>query len=174
MDNQRFVEKLRRKLNIDVARRLLIKYFVDKGFDNFNGTIYPPLLSDMPKAIPQLFDKIEVKPHVESINTMLDSAVLGWNLFVLGNQRQYLGTTYHSNLRELAMQLHSGVISDNSQSASHLTTPKQIVAFVVRVLETHESGLVDLTRKEVPTSLNKMKLGGHSLANQFYTRPGIK
>lgn len=43
-------------LNRELLRRVLIKYFFDKGYqENINQRIYPPTIQDLPVLIPQLF-----------------------------------------------------------------------------------------------------------------------
>ena len=89
--NPRFIDRLRHTLNSDVVQRLLIKYFLSRGYENFDRLIYPPFVQDLPFMVPELADKVEVIPHAQNIDPMSDSAVLGWNLFVLGSNRCYLG-----------------------------------------------------------------------------------
>jgi hypothetical protein len=178
MDSQ-IVDKLKHITNTEVIRRLLIKYFVDKGFvESFDRQMYPGIIQDLPMVIPALANKVEVVPHAEDIDTALGKAVIGWNLFVLGNQRMYLGETHHNNLQDLARQIHAGVIMPEGTMASarRQTTPKRIVSFLTRVLSDHQSGYVDLAPTTRPPSDPGQAYGGRNTMNgmpqQFFTRSG--
>lgn len=137
---------------------MLIRYFVDKGFnESFDRVMYPGLVQDLGLACPVLATKIEVVPHCVEIDPIGQRAVLGWNLFVLGSQRMYLGETHHRDLSELARQIQQGQIAPTQGGAIVPTegvphgvarrqvTPRQVITFLTRVLGRHESGYVDLT-----------------------------
>ena len=168
----KFVDQFRHSLNNEVARRLLIRYFLNKGYECFDQLIYPPLIQDLPYAIQEMVDKVEVIPHAKNIDPLSDSATLGWNLFVLGHQRIYLGETYHNGLKQLALQLQRGAVIAESQMATHQTTPKRIVAFIIRILESHEGGFVNLTPRVMPLNMRRPQIGGANMAHTFFTRSG--
>ena len=127
-------------LNKELTRRMLIKYFYDKGFkEDMSGRIYPPALQDLPSAIPQLVGKIEVQPHVEDVNPLTGIVTLGWNVFVLGNRRMYLGESSHSNLQEVQTTIYGPVRAEGIRSIQY-RTPKQIVSFIVDTLASSKAG----------------------------------
>lgn len=169
-----FVDKLRATLNNEVAERLLVRYFMSKGFEktSLDRLIYPPLLQDMQFAITEMADKIEVTPYVKNINPMSDTAELGWNLFVLGNQRCFLGESSHVGLKRLALQLQHGQILAEDQSASRQTTPRRIISFIVRVLQAHTEGYINLTPRIIPLPYQQPRASGLGMAQQFWGRPG--
>ena len=169
-----FVDKLRATLNNEVAERLLVRYFVSKGFDKtqLDRLIYPPLIQDMQFAITEMSDKIEVVPYVKNINPMTDTAELGWNLFVLGNQRCFIGESFHVGLKRLALQLQHGQILSEDQTATHQTTPRRIINFMVRVLQAHEEGYINLTPRIIPLPYQQPRASGLGMAQQFWARPG--
>ena len=168
--DHRFIDKFRHALNTDVSRRLLIKYFVSKGFENFDRLLYPPFIQDMPETIPEFMDKLEVIPHCMNIDPMADSALLGWNLFVMGTHRQYLGETYHIGLNQLAMQLQQGQVLAENQLATRQTTPKRIVHFITTALARHRGGYVNLAPKILPLPSQRQQShrprGGASSGNR--------
>lgn len=170
------VQKLKHSLNSEVVRRLLIKYFINKGFtESFDRLIYPAMLQDMPYVIPELYTKLEIEPYASNIDPMTDSAKIGWNLFVLGEQRMFLGETYHTGLNRLAQMIKTqSVVSENSD-ATRQTTPRRVVHFVTNVLKRVEAGYTDLTPKIVP-NFDRMygsRLGSNmGAAQQFFTRSG--
>jgi len=175
--DHRFIDKFRHALNTDVSRRLLIKYFVSKGFDNFDRLLYPPFIQDLPEVIPEFADKLEVIPYCMNIDPMADSALLGWNLFVMGTHRQYLGETYHTGLSQLAMQLQQGQVLAENQLATRQTTPKRIVHFITNTLSKHRGGYVNLAPKTLPLPSQRQQSyrprgGAANMASTMWNRSG--
>jgi len=141
------IDKIKHLSNTEAIRRLLIRYFIDKGFDRtFSRQLYPALIQDLPMAIPVLASKVEIVPQVLELDLGLNRAVLGWNLFCLGNRRMYLGDTFHNNLQDLARMIRQGTISPAAQGpvARRQTTPKKVVMFLTKVLGDTEAGYVYL------------------------------
>jgi hypothetical protein len=167
-------DKLRVALNNDVAERLLVRYFMSKGFDKdtFDHSIYPPVMQDMQYAISEMSDKLEVVPYVSNIDPLGDTAKLGWNLFVLGNQRCYLGETFHMGLKRLTLQLQHGQILSEDQSATHQTTPRRVIKFVSRVFQSHADGYINLTPRIIPLPYQHPRASGLGMAQQFWSKPG--
>lgn len=175
-------DNIKHLTNTEVVRRLLIKYFCDKGFsESFDRQMYPAVVQDMPLVLPALSNKIEIVPHAKEIDTSLGKAVLSWNLFVLGNHRMYLGDTYHNSLHDLSRQIRSGLITVPEGIGSYATarrqsTPRRVTHFITRVLGNHDSGYVDLNPSTVPFRkpgepyAAKQTLMG--MPQQFFTRSG--
>jgi hypothetical protein len=171
------VQKLKHSLNTEVTRRLLIKYFVSKGFsDSFDRLMYPATIQDMQYVIPELFTKLEVVPHAASVDPMTDSAKIGWNLFVLGEKRMFLGETYHSGLTHLAQMIMSGQVVAESSDATKQTTPRRIIHFITNVLRGVEGGYVDLTPKMIPNmfqdSMSSRMGNNMGMSSQYFSRSG--
>lgn len=174
------IDKLKHITNTEVIRRLLVKYFIDKGFtESFDRQLYPSMIQDLPYVIPVLTNKLEVVPHAEDVDPTIGKARLGWNLFVLGNQRMYLGETYHNNLRDLARQIYTGNIlppNTESLSARRQTTPRRIVTFITRVLGDHDAGYIDLAPSTNPPmqpgSAFGSRLSMTGMPQQFFSRSG--
>ncbi len=168
------IDKIKHVTNTEFIRRALIKYFIDKGFtESFDRHLYPALLQDMPIVLPFLANKVEVRPYAEEIDTSIGKAVLGWNLFVLGNNRMYLGDTHHNDLATLARQIKEGfILPGHISSARRQTTPKKIITFVTRVLGDHEAGYIDLLPNQhamiEPGSRYSPSMSG--MSQQFFTR----
>lgn len=176
------VDRLKHVANTEVIRRLLIKYFIDKGYDRtFDRQIYPAEVQDLPYVIPPLANKIEVVPHAKEIDSSQSKAVLGWNLFVLGSHRMYLGETHHNNLRDLSLQIRSGNIRvpegiGTFATARKQTTPRRVIHFITRVLGNHESGYIDLNPATTsfkqpgePYAARQTMMG---MPQQFFSRSG--
>jgi hypothetical protein len=174
------IDRIRQRTNVEVVRRVLIKYFMDKGFvESFDRQLHPSIIQDLPTAVPPLASKIEVIPHVEDLDMSQGKAVLGWNLFVLGSHRMYLGETYHNDLHGLARQIKAGAIllpEGTTATATRQTTPRRIVHFITRVLEHKKSGHIDLSPTTGPTSAPgepyQAKNSMSGLPQQFFSRSG--
>ncbi len=174
------IDQIKHVSNNEVVRRLLIKYFMDKGFnESFDRQMYPALVQDLPNVIPVLSPKLEIVPHANEIDTSQGRAVLGWNLFVLGTQRMYLGETYHNSLHDLARQIRPGSIrvpESGFHTARRQTTPRRVISFITRVLGTHEAGYVDLnpgTRPiRAPGEVGPGRQSLSGMPQQFFSRSG--
>jgi hypothetical protein len=128
-------------LNREYMRRLIIQYFVKKGFvESFNVRIHPPLLQDLPILIPQLMGKVEIIPYVEDIEPNTGIVRLGWNLFLLGNKRMYLGESTHTNLIEIRCPVLNVGMGDVNAQHINQATPRRILNFIVNVLSKDKMG----------------------------------
>lgn len=137
------IDKIRKQLNNELVRRLLIKYFYGKGFsESFDLKVYPPSMQDIIEIVPELNGKVEVVPTAEEIDPISGYARLGWNLFVLGNKRMFLGYTEHSNLSDLVRATGQGPVISEKRISSKETTPRKIIAFICRILENSENGVI--------------------------------
>jgi hypothetical protein len=117
---------------------MLIKYFHDKGLkESMDNKVYPPNLLDLPLRIPQLSSKIEIYPYVGDIDPLSGQVVLGWNLFVLGNQRMFLGESVHTNLSEIQVNT-MGILNTTGINLINYTTPKKIISFIVETLRNNQ------------------------------------
>lgn len=94
-------DSLTRILQKEFVRRSLIMFFEEKGYDNFLVNPYPPTLLNLPERIPFLEGIVEVNYNLEDIDMKTNTIKVAWNLFVLGNQRTFLGCTTHGNLTEI-------------------------------------------------------------------------
>lgn len=151
--NNTSIDRLKHKLNTEVVRRMLIRYFKGKGFaESFDRQVYPAILQDLTVAIPALGPKVEIEPHTVEVNPATGRAVIGWNLFVLGNHRMYLGETHHRDLTQLAHQIQNGQMvlpeGGGDTSARFQSTARQVVNFITRVLAKSDAGYVDLNPGE--------------------------
>lgn len=163
-----FNDQLRRTLNLEVVRRLLVRYFlVDKGIDSIDSLIYPPIIASLPFDIPELSAYVEVIPHTDRVDPIHDTAELGWNLFVLGNHRQFLGKTYHVGLVNLASQIYNNCI-DNNGIATNQTTPRRIIHFIMKTLGSHSGGYVNLDASNNPSDLLTMGIHNSMNATSLY------
>lgn len=168
--------RIKHAANTEAVRRMLIKYFIERGFtESFDRSVNPVQIQDLPIMTTGLENKIEVEPHAIEIDPRTSRAVLGWNLYVLGNQRIYLGETHHNNLLELARQIKQGmIVAEAITMTQRCTTPRRIITFIERVLANHEGGYVDLTPRARPPANQPRSFRNYGGAqdSQFYTRSG--
>jgi hypothetical protein len=176
------VDQIKHITNNEVIRRLLIRYFIDKGFDkSFDRQMYPSIMQDLPLVIPSLSGKVEVVPHAKEIDSANSKGVLSWNCFVLGSHRMYLGDTYHNDLRDLARQIRMGTIKPPdgigvAAIARRQSTPRRIICFITRVLGDNESGYVDLNPTTAPARAPGEQFAARQtmmgMPQQFFSRSG--
>lgn len=137
---------LLRILQKEFIRRNLIKYFEEKGYNNFLVKPYPPTMLDLVDE--DNSDILEIKYYLEDINMKNNTIKFGWNLFLLGNKRIFLGYTNHRNLAEVESsknnidQFHDGPI-----------TIKALIESIVEILGNSEK------LKEVYNSNNNKGYG---------------
>ncbi len=124
---------------------------------------------DLQVLVPELAEHVEIVPHSRDIDPLNDSAELGWNLFVLGTHRQYLGESFHHNLHTLSLMLQQNQIIEEDKVATHQTTPRQIIHFVTRALAQNRAGYVDLTPRANTAAMPRV---GAGISKPFYTKPG--
>lgn len=170
MISDTFVEKVYFSLNREYMRRLLTKYFWQKGFkENMDRKIYPPLLQDMAIAIPQFIGKIEIEPQVNDINPTTGTVTIGWNMFVLGNKRMFLGESTHTDLQEIRMPLAG---AGNRQGLQSLTfaTPKRVMNFIITLLGEHKQGDLSQPIKPQMGLSPMMPMGGVGDTSGYYKR----
>lgn len=171
--------RVKHAANNEVVRRMLIKYFIDRGYaDSFDKAVNPIMMQDLPYVNSGLDTKIEIEPYAIEIDPTTSKATLGWNMFVLGNQRIFLGETQHQNLLDLARQIKQGQIQVESiLGTRRCTTPKRIITFIERTLHNSNAGYVDVTPRNSPVSprprSNKPMGRAGGQESQFYTRTGM-
>jgi hypothetical protein len=162
MFDSSLIDKLRSIISQEYVRRSLIKYFSDKGYTNFTVSVYPPSVQDIGTVIPELANKVEVVPFVREFNPATGKAIIGWNLFVLGNNRMDLGESKHSSVFEL-----QHVIKTSGYGGKQ--TPKDIIEFILNVLSTSKFGIIN-TENEIGNVMPNVPLGKPSSSGQFYQR----
>lgn len=91
----------------EYIRRNLIKYFSEKGYDNFLVKPYPPSVADIGGNLDSLNGFIEVQNFLEDVNIYNNSVKVGWNIFVLGNKRIFLGYTIHEKISDIEREVNT-------------------------------------------------------------------
>ncbi|MEM3000650.1 MAG: hypothetical protein QXU32_00495 [Nitrososphaerales archaeon] len=138
-EDKLLVDRLRRVLNKEYVRRLLIRYFAEKGFDNFERPVYAPILQDITVRIPELTNKLEVVPYVKEINPATGQVTVGWNLFVLGTNRMSLGESSHLNINDFKNAINGPTPCSISVGQK---TPAEIIKFIIDIICSSKYGVI--------------------------------
>lgn len=144
-------DRLAYMLTKEALKQSLEEYFTSK-VESLTEDVYPPMIQDIWQRIPSLSDKIEVVPFVKHVDPSKGIVKLGWNMFVLGVNRMYLGESQHQSMQDLATSISGNISGLPFESTSN---PKQIIDFVMTILDRSEDG-IELPTK-TPVSLNKVK-----------------
>jgi len=139
--NVKTKNQLKKALQEELVKRTLIKYFKDKSIDE--SPIYPPTVFDLPYRVPELLSAVEVVPFVEHMDQMTNVVTIGWNLFVLGTNRMYLGTSTHTNLMEFRRSI-SGPTQTTNMPSERKKTAAQITEFIMNILSRNKGALLEM------------------------------
>ena len=174
--NTKTKNQLKRLLQEELIKRLLVKYFKEKGFDeSFNQMVYPPLIFDMPFRILELMSCVEVVPYVDKMDPITNAVTMGWNLFVLGTNRVYLGTTTHPNLMEFRRSLMGQ--HNTKYPADSKKTPKEIIEFIMAIIGRNKDAIMEIPpgarlpqmSQYMPMGVNRPRIGP-TAAGSFYEK----
>jgi len=154
------------QLNAEIIRRLLLQYFYNKGIENVDNLVHPALMSDIHEQIPELINKIEVIPHADEIDPTTGYTKLGWNMFVLGNKKLFLGYTEHANATGLDFNRPETLAE--SPARDHLTARK-IIKFVVNSTKGLEAGRIRDVDVET-ISMSPSRATADTGSGQFFRR----
>lgn len=172
------IDKLHVHLNAELIKRLLIRYFIDKGFtDSFDEKMYPPILQDLAEKVPELSNKVEIVPYAVEIDPHSKHVRLGWNLFVLGNQRMFLGESDHTSMNDLRRAAETSNVELHGGSRKE-ATPKRVIHFITKVLSNKEHGSLynaDLTGEHInpmPTTMANTQSGASMWNRPRALQPG--
>lgn len=142
MLNLALQQRITSLMHAELAKRLMLDYFEKKGLtERIDSPLSPIAVADMQGSIPELSRKIEVVPYVYKIDPFTGASELGWNLFVLGNNRLYLGRTQHKHINEL---LTIAGTATNESAVELASTPRDVITFISNVLSKSEDGKVDI------------------------------
>jgi hypothetical protein len=135
------IDQLKRAANIYKVRRYLCDYFVKKvGKENINKIIMPGEIVDITEEIPQLASRVEVVASAVDLKLQEDVISIEWNMFVFGNKRIYLGKTTHIGIADTIRAIKSRSVKGGIGGVEYGTTPKRIVQFIIRVLNSSKEG----------------------------------
>ena len=156
---------LKKAITNDVLKKDLVDYFIKKvGKDGLSASHSPVLWQDILDCLPHLFGYIELIPHNEYLDVSKDEINVGWNLFVLGIHRMYIGSTKHKGLRQTAHEYKANRISNTNYFDSNVT-PRQMIAFICRVVKNSDTTMIDKQSLETNTGLNTLVTYSNDIRN---------
>lgn len=162
--------RLEHRIGREVATKTLKEYMEQRGYDNMNLLVYPPAVHDIAMQ-PDTFKKVELIPFPEETDPTSNSVTVGWNLFVLGTNRLYLGSTTHNSLSDL----QGGGITEGAE-VNLEKTAGEVIDFIVRTLDTHRDGFrrysMDAGSAQPGVPMNKPRIGP-SASGGYYERNKI-
>ncbi len=141
------IDKIEKAFNSALTKRLLVQYFVERGFaENFDQRANPIMLQDLVQRIPQLHGLVEIEAHAKDIDPTTGWCRLEWNLFVLGNQRMCLGETEHDDIKALHKYIEEGspILVDDIHGikSRQERTARDVVQFIARTLGKSDAGQI--------------------------------
>lgn len=178
--NPLLARRIQRKLQRELVKRELNKYFAAKGYmDNMQRPLYPPLVIDLPIVVKQLFIRCEVVPYCESVDVSTGIHKIGWNLFVLGTNRLNLGYTSHTSSTDIIRATRGE--ANNHFPAEMSTTPDDVISFILNILDNSKVGYVELPSNwQIPMGAMARSMFGNgarsprmgpSASGSFYSGP---
>jgi len=144
----RLQKRLASLANAEVARRLIVQYFTDKGVEDFDTPMNPRFIADIQHRIPELSSNLEVVPYIHKLDPLSGDSTIAWNLFVIGTFRMYLGKTKHNRLNEL-LELSSANVAIDGDAVEKIVTPNKVVTFLTNTFKQHEDGLVEVGKQPI-------------------------
>jgi len=138
--NPKLINDIRNVLRIVMVRKQLNEYLEKKEI-NSGDLIYPPAIQDLQESIPDISNRVEITPFMEEMDPTTGAIKIGWNLFVLGINRKFLGYTVHESLDELKRPSPSKKALENSLC---YTTGEDVVGFIVETLQKYDDEHISL------------------------------
>lgn len=124
--NPHLIQSMERIINSEIVRKSLKSYFKSR---ELNGFIYPPDLKTLPEEVPMLHRKVEVVPHIEEIDPISGLVTIAWNMFVLGNNRLFLGYSKHESMQHMENSVDCG------EQSGGRATPESITDYILSVID---------------------------------------
>ena len=165
--NAKIKNKLKRALQEELVKRLLVKYFKDKGLSE--TLLYPPAIYDLPYRVPELLNSVEIVPYVENLDPTTSVVTVGWNLFTLGIHRVALGTSTHANLMEFKRSLLSSG-EGTGMPSSRKKTARQLIEFVMNILGRNKNALLELPPGAKLPAFSQIPQLGATMSGGFYEK----
>lgn len=159
----KLLNNIRNILGISSIRKQLSEYLTSKDI-NPNTLVYPPLIQDI-GSVPEISDRIELVPFMEELDPMSGFIKVGWNLFVLGTNRKFLGYTVHESLEDLKRS------EPSKQSREHslcYASGNEVLNFIIKTLQKYNKNHISLgpIKTEAPqTYSSKMPV-----SNSYYEK----
>ena len=152
--NKNFQNSVCKSLNKEFLRRTLNKFFIEKGYDNFKRSPYPPNIRDLSSLDP-LSGLVEVSHSIDDINLINNSVKLIWNIFVQGNKRIFLGYTEHVNMTDIS--------NNNTSKDEHYngaTSIENIIDHIITMISETDAIMTIHSRSNGQSAFNNLASKG--------------
>lgn len=130
----KLLNNVRMILGLTVIKQQLNEYFENKQI-NMESLLYPPIIQDMNESVPDISNKVELTPFMEELDPTSGYVKVGWNLFVMGTNRKFLGYTVHESLEDLKQPSDGKKAMETSL---RYATPNDIVEFIVETIQEYD------------------------------------
>lgn len=170
--NSRLIKSIRDCVAKEAARRALKVYFEGKGFSNPDALVMPSQIADISVGVPEFGDRLEVNGYNDHYDPFTSVLKAGWNLYVNGTNRMFLGRTVHNRVPDIT----SGTIPEHADLAEPEHTVKEICSFIMKTLSRTEGGFDRLppnTRVAMPNPMGLRTMTGSdgSMTRSFINLP---
>jgi hypothetical protein len=128
------LNNIRKLLDTTAVKKQLSEYF-DSKETPIDSLVYPPILQDIGESIPDIASRIELSPFVEELDPRTGMVKVGWNLFVMGTERKFLGYTVHEDLNDINSPYDS---PEALRTSLRYATPNEIIKFVIDTISKYE------------------------------------
>lgn len=167
--NSKLLKDIQQVVAKEAAKKALQLYFENKGFKNPDALVIPSQISDISLGVPEFGNRLEVVGYNEQYDPFTGVAKVGWNLYVNGSNRMYLGETVHNSVSDL--------ISGNTPQHADLATPEhtvnEICSFIMKTFNASKDGFERLPPNTRIMSPNPMGLRTMTGADGSMTRSFI-
>lgn len=167
--NSKLLKEIQQAVAKEVAKKALQVYFEGKGFKTPDSLVIPSQISDISLGVPEFGNRLEVVGYNEQYDPFTGVAKVGWNLYVNGSNRMYLGETVHNSVSDL--------IGSNIPQHADLARPEhtvgEICSFIMKVFRASEDGFERLPPNTRVVSPNPMGLRTMTGADGSMTRSFI-
>jgi len=135
----KLLNNIRNILGIVAIKKNLTEYLERKEISP-DSLVYPPLIQDV-QTIPEISNRVELIPYMEELDPTSGFIKVGWNLFVLGTNRKFMGYTVHESLEDLKQPQATKKSKERSLC---YTTGKEVLEFIIDTLQKYNEDHVSL------------------------------
>jgi hypothetical protein len=161
--NPKLLNSIRKIINVSALKAQLIDYFSSKDIEA-DMLLYPPSIQDIQECMLNADDNIEVTPFMETLDPRTGLVKLGWNLFVMGTNRKFLGYTTHASLSELK---NSADTKHAMESSVRHTTANDVIDFIIETLNKYDD---DTSTGPIKNETPQAYASKMPVANTFYDK----
>jgi hypothetical protein len=142
-------------LELEILKKQIEEYFInnctiDENEELATHKINPILLANLPFRVAPLSNLVEVIPHIKEINMSNGEIIIGWNFFIDGINRLYLGSTKFEDFNKMIQAIKNG----NDSYVVHFNPAyriQDIINFILDTISTQKLE-IDINSKPIQDS----------------------